>query len=149
MRRISRSILLTAAAVAVLAASGAPAHAAVGANVRCAVAKRKAAIKRLNAGEACLDKPPGNGTPPPDAACVAAADQRFQRDFARIEAKGGCIPENDEPVVKRDVDQCETSLVRLLSGVCEPAGEACSGEVPCCAGLVCVVSDIGQTGVCN
>jgi hypothetical protein len=151
MRRTSRSILsaaAAAAALAIIAASGAPARAAVTPNVRCAVAKRKAAIQRLLAIEGCLDKAPENGTPPADPACVAAADQRFQRAFARIEAKGGCAPEGDEPVVKRSVDQCETGLERLLPGVCQPSGTPCSADVPCC-NLFCVVSELGQTGVCQ
>jgi hypothetical protein len=145
---MSKSILIVAAAIATIGASGTQSHAVVPPNVRCAVAKRKASIKRLQAIEACLDKAPGSGTPPADPACVAAADQHFQLAFARIEAKGGCVPEGDEPTVKRSVDQCETGLVRLLSGVCQPSGSPCSVDIPCC-NLFCVVSEIGQTGVCQ
>jgi hypothetical protein len=151
MRGTLKSILLVAAAIgasAAIVALAVPAQAVATPSVRCAVAKRKASITRLRAIDACLSKPPGNGTPPADPACVAAADQRFQRTFARIEAKGGCMPEGDEPVAARVVDQCESSLLRLLSGICQPTGSACSVDVPCC-NLVCVISDVDQTGVCQ
>jgi len=151
VKQISNGLALTAAVmglVASLAASAAPAHAAAPANIRCAVAKRKAAVKKLHAVDACFGKPPTTTTQPPDPACLAKAEQKFQQEFSRIEARGGCVPETgDAATATRVVDQCETSLVRALPGRCVASGAPCETSAPCCSGLCSAV--IGQVAFCR
>jgi hypothetical protein len=141
-----RTLILTAAAVVVLAAgiavSATPTHAALAPNVRCAVAKRKSATKRLRAIDACFAKPAAPGAPFPDPACIARADQKMQQEFARIEAGGECMPQTgDELIAKRVIDQCEANLVRSLPGMCIASGSPCSSTAPCCSGFCVGVVD--------
>lgn len=149
MRRLSKVVTLAAAAVGLalgIAASAVPVHAALPASSRCAVAKRKAAVKRLRAIDACFSKLPQ----PPDPECVAKADGKFQRDFLSIEARGGCVPETgDAPGVARLVDQCESGLVQILPGMCLEAGSLCGGlGASCCTGLLCRAR-LGELAHCS
>jgi len=152
VKKISNRIAWTAVAVVLaagLAGSASPAHAAPSPSVRCAVAKRKSATKRLRAIDACFAKPAAPGAPVPDPACVARADQTLQREFARIEAGGGCMPQTgDEPIAKRVIDQCEANLVRSLPGMCIASGSPCSSTAPCCSGFCVGVVD-GQPPFCQ
>ena len=149
LRQLSKVVAVTAAAVGLalgIAASAAPAHAALAPSSRCAVAKRKAAVKRLRAIDACFAKPPQ----PPDPECLAKADGKFQREFLSIEARGGCVPETgDAPGVGHLVDQCEAALVQVLPGTCLAAGSECGGlGAFCCTGLVCS-GRLGELPHCN
>jgi hypothetical protein len=152
LRPISNGIAVTVAAVALavgIAASAAPAHAALPPNIRCAVAKRKAAVAKLRAINACFGQAAPMTTQPPDPTCLANADRTFQKKFLRIEARGGCLPATDDALdVGRIVNQCEVGLVRFLSGVCLEAGSPCTLATPCCSGL-CAGGEIGQVAVCR
>ena len=151
VKPISNRIALAAAAVGLavgIAASAAPVHAAVPPSFRCAVAKRKAAVKKLHAVDACFAKP-ATLTTPPDPECLAKADQKLQQEFLRIEASGGCQPETgDAGIAARLVDQFEATLVRTLPGRCVASGSPCEATAPCC-NVFCVGGEIGQTPVCR
>lgn len=143
-KRIVRTVAALGLAVGIVAATGA-AHAAAPPNIRCAVAKRKAAIKELRAIDACFAK---HAPDAPDPTCIASAQQKLQKEFLRIEGQGGCSPATgDEPGAERLVDQCESGLVRFIPGACLPGGTPCSMTVPCCS-LRCV-GRIGQESVCT
>jgi len=116
----------------------------------CALAKRKAALRRLSAINACYKRPPQLGNQQPNPMCLTKADQRFQRDFLRIEANGACVPATgDAAAVESLVDECAVGLVILLPGTCQAAGSSCGGSnPPCCTGLVCSGA-IGQSPRCN
>jgi hypothetical protein len=145
---ISKRIVLMVAALGLVVGSVAattPAHATTPPNIRCAVAKRKAAIKELRAIDACFAK---HAPDAPDPTCIAGAEQKLQKEFLRIEAQGGCSPATgDEPGVDRIVNQCEAGLVRFLPGACLAGGEPCSTTTPCCS-LRCI-GRIGQDAVCT
>jgi hypothetical protein len=151
VKTILRRLAVTAAAVVLtagLVASASPAHAALPPNIRCAVAKRKSAVKGLRAVNACFAKPATPGAPFPDPACLARADQTMQQEFARAEAGGGCLPvTGDEPIAERVVDQCETNLVRSLPGMCIASGSPCSNIAPCCNRFC--IGELGQDPVCE
>lgn len=141
------SVTIAALSLALgIAASATTAQAVLPASSRCAVAKRKAAVKRLRAIDTCFSHPPEA----PDPECRAKADAKFRREFLTIEARGGCVPETgDASGVERFVDQCEAGLVRLLPGACLEAGSECGGlGASCCAGLVCS-GPLGQPPHCN
>lgn len=148
MGTISKRAVLTVVALGLtagLVAATTTAHAATPANIRCAVAKRKAAVKKLHAIDACFAK---HAPDAPDQTCLDAAEQKLRKEFLRIEAKGGCSPATgDEPGVERLVDQCEVGLVRFLPGMCLAGGTPCSTTIPCCS-LRCVAR-LGQEGVCT
>ena len=153
MKKISNGLAVIAVAIGIVTAIGAstaPAHADVSPAFRCAVAKRKAAVKNLHAINVCFADP-ATPTQGADPACLARADAKLQKDFARIEANGGCQPQTgDEDNVENLVQQCEGALVRNLPGVCLEAGSMCGGgTAPCCAGLRCSIILGQSTGFCG
>ncbi|HZR80607.1 MAG TPA: hypothetical protein VFD92_05880 [Candidatus Binatia bacterium] len=154
MTGIIRGIAVAAATLGLavgLVASAAPARADLLPNFRCAVAKRRAALKRLRAVDACFAKVAGPNAQPPDPACIAAANHKLQQEALRIEARGGCQPETgDEFPMERVTDQCESNLIRQVPGTCTEAGQECGGPVaaPCCTGLLCRAV-LGQPAFCG
>lgn len=149
MKHFLNGIALTVlAAGLVLGVAAAPAHAAAPANIRCAVAKRKVAVKKLHAVDACFGKSTLTAQPA-DPACLAKANQKLEREFARLEASGDCQPETgDAGVAERVVDQCEATLARTLPGRCVASGAPCESAAPCCGGF-CIGGEVGQTPVCR
>ncbi len=142
-------VRMTLAAAAALLALYAPtpAHADGTKALRCAFAKQRATVKRIDALLACERKALLAHTPV-DQACTAAAEARFEEDFRKAEMRGGCVPEGDVAVLARIGDQCEQRIFLPLQGSCTEAGAQCgSGAPPCCTGLVCI-GDIGSTPVC-
>jgi hypothetical protein len=153
MKKILNGIGAIAMAIGVVTAIGAfamPARADVAPGFRCAVAKRKAAVKNLHAINVCFADP-ATPTQGADPACLARADAKLQKDFARIEANGDCQPQTgDEDIVENVVQQCEGALVGTLPGVCLEAGSMCGrGTAPCCAGLRCTIIFGQSTGFCG
>ena len=132
-----------------MAASVAPAEAADPA-LRCALDKRKAALKKMSAINACFRERPQLGNPIPNPTCLDDASETFRKAFQRIEARGGCLPETgDADVVEDFIDESGLRLVLLLQGACQPAGAVCGGGNPlCCTGLVCT-GVIGHPPSCN
>jgi hypothetical protein len=121
----------------------------VPAGFRCVVAKRKAAVRKLRAIDACYGKPSSLNPQSPDPTCLTNAELRFHREFQRIEASGDCVPQTgDEPAVSNVVDQCEGKLLQALPGMCLEAGSPCGTGTSCCAGLVCLGA-IGQPPSCR
>src|SRR5262249_55563772 len=84
MELISKRLATTVAALGLMlgiVAAAAPAHAAAPANIRCAVAKRKAAVKELRVIDACFAK---RAPDAPDPTCLASAHDKLQKEFVRI-----------------------------------------------------------------
>jgi hypothetical protein len=127
-----------------------PAGATTPESVHCAYAKQNAALKRLRAVNACYRAPSQLSTQPPSPACLDRANERFQRDFLRIESMNECVPVTGDAAAAANLaDQCALNLVRVLPGMCLQAGSLCSGMfTPCCAGLVCSGA-IGQSPTCQ
>ena len=73
-----------------------------------------------------------------DPACTSAASAKLASDFAKAEARGGCIPEGDATWLEPIADQCSERIFVFLQGSCTEAGQECGGgSPPCCTGLVC------------
>ena len=142
-------LLVAALALGGLAIAAPSAH-ATDRNIECAGAKQRAALKRLLAINACYRKGAQLGNQQQQTACIQNAKDRFERDFQRIEAVGGCVPATgDGPVVADLVDECGIDLAIVLPGICLPAGESCGGgSPPCCTGLTCQ-GQIGHPAVCG
>ncbi|HZR80907.1 MAG TPA: hypothetical protein VFD92_07400 [Candidatus Binatia bacterium] len=154
-RRRSRNLLRVAAGFALLAlaavGAAAPARAYATGNpaFECAVAKQKAALRRLQSVNRCVRGPSQLGNQQPTPVCLTRAQERFEQDFMRIEANGGCVPSTgDANEVGQFADQCALGIAARLPGTCLQAGSLCGGGPPCCAGLACV-GQIGQLPVCQ
>jgi hypothetical protein len=117
---------------------------------KCAAAKQKAALRRLNAINACMRRPAQLGGQTQNPNCIDKAKARFEREYATIEARGGCLPTTgDQPIVAGIADECALKLTIALPGSCQAAGDACGGSnPPCCDGLVCKAV-IGQSPRCG
>ena len=116
--------------------------------VACGFAKMHAALKASSALNTCFRHAIQIGSDP-DPACVDAAHATLRATFAKIDAKGGCSDTGNEPSVEPLVDRFSEELALELNGTCLPAGSACGNITPCCAGLACTVTDLGQTPVCG
>ena len=136
----------TVALTMVLAASAsaAPSDPAVA----CGFAKMHAALKASSALNACFRRAIQTGSDP-DPACVDAAHAALSTTFAKIDAKGGCSATDNAPSVELLVDRFSVELAQELNGTCLQAGSPCGNITPCCTGLVCTVTSLGQTPVCD
>ena len=142
---IMRSV--SAVALTMVLAAGASA-APLDPAVACGFAKMHAALKASSALNTCFRRAIQTGSDP-DLACVDAAHATLSTTFAKIDAKGGCGATGDAPPVELLVDRFSEQLAQELNGTCLPTGSACGNITPCCAGLVCTVTVIGQTPVCG
>jgi hypothetical protein len=145
---LARIVVSLAAGVLLLAPSAPPAHAG-GKALRCAFAKQRAVVRKIEAVLECQREALRIGASV-DPACVAAADANLTAAFERAEMRGGCRPEGDAPVFQAVADLCSTRIVTPLQGTCTEQGEECgSGAPPCCTGLVCKGSVRGGPPVCS
>jgi hypothetical protein len=112
----SHRLLVTLAVTIALAA---PAAAAPTPAQRCAVAKSKAAGKKVGAKLKCVQKAILAGDAAPDPGCVAAADAKFDAAVATAEGKGGCLTNGDANSIDAAVDNCVGDISELTPG--EPA----------------------------
>jgi hypothetical protein len=79
---------------------------------KCAVAKNKAAAKKLGAKLKCHQKAIGVGGAV-DPACLANAEAKFNAAIAKAEAGGGCVLNGDGSTIEAAVDFCVDTLVNL------------------------------------
>src|SRR6185369_1559173 len=138
---------LSAVALTMVLAGGASA-APVDPAVACGFAKMHAALKASSALNVCFRHALTTGSDP-NPACVDAAHATLRTTFAKLDAKGGCNVTGDALSVEPLVDRFSEELAQQLNGTCLPTGSACGNITPCCAGLVCTVTVIGQTPVCG
>ncbi len=117
--------------IAVLAFGTGPAQAATPVQ-KCAVAKSKAASKKLTAKMKCWQKAFATGAVSADAACLTAAETKFSDAISKAEAKGGCASIGDEAAIEGAVDTCVSNLVALTpaeQGACYSGQTAEVGPV--------------------
>ena len=142
---IMRSV--SAVALTMVLAGGASA-ARLDPAVACGFAKMHAALTASSSLNASFQHAITTGSDP-DPTCDDAAHARLRTTFAKIDTKGGCSATGDEPSVEPLVDRFSEELAQELNGTCLPAGSPCGNITPCCAGLVCTVTTIGQPPVCG
>lgn len=148
--KIVRIAFACAVATLLVAAIAAPrpAHAGQSKALKCAFAKQRAAVKKIEALLDCEREALRQGVPV-DPQCTAAAHDSFDARILKIEMRGGCQPAGDGPQVEFVADQCSERLAHQLQGQCGDPGEQCGGPAPpCCTGLVCR-GVIGQPPVCS
>lgn len=79
----------------------------------CAVAKSKAAVKKLAAKVKCFQRVFPDGVVP-DPACLAAAEAKFNAAIAKAEEAGACTLSAGGPAIEDGVDACSSVLVSPL-----------------------------------
>jgi hypothetical protein len=82
---------------------------------KCAVAKLKAANKKVAAKLRCYEKAVVEGKRV-SSACLLAADDHFLVAFAKAELKGGCATTGDQVEVEDRVDGFVVGLLDTLTG---------------------------------
>jgi hypothetical protein len=134
---IARIVVSVAAGLLLLASSAPPARADGTPALRCAFAKQRALVRKIASLLDCQREALRAGTAV-DPQCIDAAARKLASDFAKAEARGGCVPEGDAASLEPLADQCSQRIFVPLQGTCTEAGEECGGgAAPCCTGLVC------------
>jgi len=87
--------------------TGVPVHAQDldNAEQACAASKLKATGKKAAAKLKCEAKVIAKEQEPTDPECLAKAEEKFLKAFAKAEGKGGCVSEGDAVAVEANVDQ--------------------------------------------
>ena len=109
---------------------------------RCTAAKLKAAAKR-SGGEMRCRAAAAALQADVDAGCLARAAQKFQVDWARAEAGGGCATNGDESAIAAKIEACAADVASSLSP-CGEVGGVCGGGCP--QGLSCFAIGVGCRG---
>ena len=143
MRRLGQAM----AVLIVLAVSAGVTHASATPAQKCAVAKQKAAAKKISAKLKCWQKAIASGAASADPACLTAAETKFSLTIPKIEAKGGCVETGDAGVIEGAVDTCVDNIVALTPAsmttttttssttsttMCVANGGTCTGNADCC-----------------
>jgi hypothetical protein len=93
---------------------------------KCAVAKNKAAAKKVGAKLKCWEQALAKGAASADMACLMAAETKFTTAIMKAEAKGGCAETGDAGRIESAVDMCVGNLVALAQPVaCQVANLVC------------------------
>ena len=112
--------------LAVLTASGGFVHAGSTPAEKCAIAKSKAATKKIAAKMKCWQKAMATGAPSADMACLMAAETKFDTAIQKAEAKGGCVSTGEEMRIESVADKCVSSIVSVTPTVtCQAATLTC------------------------
>jgi len=111
---MGRTVVVVSMALSVLAGVRAADGAATRAE-KCAVAKLKAANKKVAAKLRCHEKALVEGKRVASA-CLLAANDRFLVAFAKAELKGGCATTGDQAKIEDRVDGFVAGLLDLLTG---------------------------------
>lgn len=98
---------------ALLPAISAGAHPGQTPQQKCAIAKNKAAAKKIAAKLKCQQKALEVGAV--DPACLTAAETKFNGAIAKAEATGECAVTGDGPTIESAVDACVSAIVTLTS----------------------------------
>ena len=96
---------------------------------KCAVAKSKAAAKKIEAKLKCQQRAVQDGTAV-DPACLTTAETKFNQAIARAEAPGGCAVSGDGATIEAAVDSCVDSVAALTTGTAPPTTGCCSFPAP-------------------
>src|SRR5262245_64998874 len=101
---------------------------------KCAVAKSKAAAKKIEAKLKCQQRAAQEGTAV-DAACLTTAETKFNGAIAKAEAPRGCAVSGDGTTIEAAVDSCVDSIVGLTSGTVTttttlPSNPGCCSFLP-------------------
>src|SRR5436189_1453975 len=104
-KSLCRTALLALLAGTVLVVSAGVIHAGATPAGKCAIAKNKAAVKKVAAKGKCWQKAFALGAPTPDSTCLSDAETKFSAAIAKAEAKGGCttVP-GDASAIESAVD---------------------------------------------
>src|SRR5690349_21031760 len=118
--------VLVAFVAAIVFVSTAVVHARATPAEKCAVAKSKAAAKKIVAKLTCWQKAVAKGLSDADADCVAAAGRKFSAAIQKAERRGGCVVTGDAATIEGIADTCVSNVVGLTPGVaCQTANLAC------------------------
>ncbi|HYC01242.1 MAG TPA: hypothetical protein VEC57_19060 [Candidatus Limnocylindrales bacterium] len=100
------SFHLIAILASLVVATALPVHAQTldDAESACAAAKLKATGKKAKAKLKCEATAIKKELAEPDPECIAKAEEKFLKAFAKAEAKGGCVSEGDAAAVEANVD---------------------------------------------
>lgn len=122
MRKMAWSLV----ALLVLVSSAGIIYAGATPAQKCAVAKNKAAAKKVAAKLKCWQKAYSTGAASADADCLATAEAKFVKAIEKAEAKGGCVTPGDGDVIEGLVDQCVGGIVgRTPTVACQVANLTC------------------------
>ncbi len=136
MRRLGQAMALPI----VLAVSAGILHASATPAQKCAVAKNKAAAKKIGAKLKCWQKAFATGATSADTACLMAAEMKFNTAIGKAEAKGGCAVTGDGNAIEGAADKCVSNIVTLTPTVtCQAANMTC----PCGNGFFMVTQMCG------
>jgi hypothetical protein len=119
MRRLGHAM----AVLIVLVVSAGLIHAGATPAQKCAVAKQKAAAKKVSAKLKCWQKAIAAGTASADPACLTTAETKFTTAVAKAETKGGCVETGEAGVIENTVDTCVNNIVART-----PSTNPCSGS---------------------
>ena len=104
----------------------APGRAAETPAQKCAVAKNKAAAKKVAAKLKCWEQALAKGAASPDMACLMAAETKFTTAIMKAEAKGGCVVTGDASRIEGVADTCVSDIVNKTPPVaCQVANFQC------------------------
>ena len=93
---------------------------------KCAVAKSKAAAKKIEAKLKCQQRAVQEGGSTVDSACLTSAETKFDQAIAKAEAPGGCVVSGDGATIEAAVDSCVDSVGALTTGTAAPTTGCCS-----------------------
>jgi hypothetical protein len=114
------------AVLAMLVVSAGITHASATPGQKCAIAKSKAASKKIDAKIKCWQKAFAKGVSTADASCLMAAETKFTDSIMKAEAKGGCIAMGDAGTIEGVADACVTNVVAVTPTVmCQTANITC------------------------
>ena len=139
-----RSLFACAIAVSLVAVA---AHAASDPVTRCAVAEIKATAKKTEAKLKCYATA-AQRQAPVDPSCLMKAETKFDTDWARANATGGCGnivlgSSPDQNTVEAKVDACVADLVTSV-GPCGKVDGVCGGVCP--PNMYCFEIGVGCRG---
>jgi len=97
----------------VLAVSAGILHASATPAQKCAVAKNKAAAKKVLGKLKCWQKAIAAGLPAADSSCLSAAEAKFHDAITKAEFSGSCAVTGDETSIEDAVNACVASIVSL------------------------------------
>ena len=124
--RRARAVVVVFVAAIVFARPAAVVHARATPAAKCAVAKNKAAAKKILAKLACWQKALAKDLPDADPDCLTAAETKFSAAIQKAEKKGGCVVAGDEANIEGIADTCVSNVVGLTPGVaCQTANLSC------------------------
>jgi hypothetical protein len=143
----------TVATLVVLVASAGLIHAGSTPAQKCAVAKNKAAVKKIGAKAKCWQKAIATGASTADPTCLTAAETKFDAAIAKAEAKGGCANVGDASNIEGAADACVADIIALTPAtpLCTPNGNACALSNPgaCCSQVCCNLNPPARLVCCS